>query len=199
VLQSPPLRQAAKRCRQFKRTASKKIHMKKNLLFILILLFFSCEKSQKKTVSTKLNYNDPIKIYSWDEYEKIIHKNPKQKIEIIDTICPFETKKAKLDIKKNKLVLYSYQCIEGTLDELNIAIKPYGMIAKEGNKTCTRPPEGFNYFCYEDLMRKEIEDRYGENWIDSIERVAIKNYVIKHPNEPYFEGGKDLRDEYIKK
>ena len=163
-------------------------------LAIVILLFLCCCKEPNKPKT-----NEPLKIYSWEEYEKVKRKNPKQKIEIIDTICPFETKRAKLDVKKNKLVLYSYSCIAGTLDELNLVIKPYGMIAKEGEKTCTRPPEGLNYYCYEDLMRKEIEYRYGENWIDSMETLAIKNYVIKNPDKPYFESGKDLRDKYIKK
>ncbi|QBZ98326.1 hypothetical protein [Flavobacterium sangjuense] len=170
----------------------------KNLTIVILIILLGCEKSQK-VVTAKPDSNGSIKIYSWEEYEKVIRKNPKQKIEIIDTICPFEIKKAKLDIKKNKLVLYSYDCIAGTLDELNIVIKPYGMIAKEGKRTCTGPPKGLNYFCYEDVMSKEIEDRYGQNWIDSMERTAIKNYVIKNPSKPYFEAGKDLRDEYIKK
>ena len=163
-------------------------------LAIVILFFLCCCKEPNKP-----KVNEPIKIYSWEEYEKIKAKNPKQQIKIIDTICPFETKKAEMDIKKNKLVFYSYACIAGTLDELNLLLKPYHIIAREGGKSCSRPPKGLNYYCYEDLMHTEIENRYGRKWTDSMETAAIKNYVIKNPDKPYFESGKDLRDKYIKK
>jgi hypothetical protein len=168
----------------------------KNLVIIIILIVLGCEKSPK-TVSRAPKSDDLIKIYSWDEYEKVKSKNPIQKIEIIDTICPFETKLAKRDIEKNKLTLYTYNCIAGTLDELNLILKPYNIIAKEGNKGCIRPPEGLNYFCYENLMWAEINKRYGEEWREKMEREAIKNYVIKHPDEPYFEDGIDLRKKYL--
>ena len=169
----------------------------KDLTILLLLLIFGCAKSNENTL-TPISHA-PVKVYSWKEYEDKTAENPTLKIIIVDTICPFETQRAETDIKKDKLILYSYACISETLDELNLVLKPYNITARVGNKSCIRPPEGFHYFCYEEVMYAEIERRHGQKWIDSMESVAIKNYVIKNPSQPYFEGGKDLREKYIKK
>lgn len=162
--------------------------MNKYGLIISLLLIISCRKA-----------DDTIKVYTWKEYEKALHKNPKQKIIIDDTICPFERKRALEDIKKGILVYQCYSPIPYfVMPELNILLRSHKITAIKGSSSCIPPPKGFTDNCYENIMWSEIEKRYGQEWIDSIEKLAVKNYVIKHPDVPYDENGIDLRTKYLK-
>ena len=160
----------------------------KNLAFILIFLFFSCKKS-----------DDSIKVYSWKEYIAAENKTPKKKIIVIDTICPFEIQRAKKDIAKNRLVYYCRESTPQAVKELNSITKKYNISSVYTGSSCIPPPEGFTEYCYENIMLAEIEKRHGKNWIDSLRTVALKNYMVKHPNEPYIENGIDLRAKYLNK
>lgn len=171
--------------------------------YLFLLLLFSCNKSVEpvKVNSSKeivVESVEPIKVYSWEEYEKAKSENPRRKLIVVDTICPYETKRAERDILKNRLAYYSRGYTEGVVDELNILTKKYGITAEYRTSSCIQAPEGFTEYCYENLMHKEIKKRYGVKWIDSLERIALKNYVIKHPNEPYNENGVDLRTKFLK-
>jgi hypothetical protein len=46
-------------------------------------------------------------------------------------------------------------------------------------------------------MRNELSKRFNKTWIDSMERIALKNYIIKNPTKPYIENGIDLREKYL--
>ncbi len=160
----------------------------KKFLIIITIIFFSCKKS-----------DDSIKVYSWKEYIEVESKRSKKKIIVVDTICPYETKRAKKDILKNILVYYCHNSTEGVIKELNILTKKHNIKTVYTTSSCIPAPNGFTENCYEDLMLNEINKRFGENWIDSLKSVALKNYVIKHPNEPYIEDGIDLRTKYLSK
>lgn len=168
----------------------------KNFAIIILFLIFGCENSTKSDLK-KPKSDPPIIAYNGDDYRTLSNKYPNRQITIVDTVCPFETKQANSDIKKNKLVYHSYTYIGEVLYELTILLKPYNITAKDGMTNCDRPPEGFKYKCYEQIMSAEIERRYGEKLIDSLMRIAIKNYIVKHPNEPFFEDGRDLRKQYL--
>lgn len=161
--------------------------MKNLLILILLALFISCN-----------NTNEQATAYSWKEYEKLKAENPNQKIIVIDTICPFETKRAKADILNNHFIYYCGNYPEEVVQELNNLMLPYHIEAKYRSYSCILPPKGFTENCYGQLMNDEVEKRYGEKWIDSLERLAVRNYVVKHPNQPYNENGIDLRTKFIK-
>jgi hypothetical protein len=161
----------------------------KKLIFIssFLLLLSSCNRSV-----------EPVKVYSWAEYENVKLENPDKKIIVVDTICQFETKRAEKDLLKNKLVYCCRNYPERVVAELNLITKKYNIETIHSLSSCIRPPEGFTLYCYEKVMEKEIIKRHGEKWIDSLEKVAVKYYVIKHPNEPYLVDGIDLRTKYLK-
>lgn len=172
--------------------------MKNYLSIILLFLFISCNNANEKA-NDIADKSKTANAYSWEEYENIKSKNPNQNINVIDTICPFETKKAKADIANGNLVYYCGNYPEVVVKELEILMLPYHIKAQYTSYSCIPPPKGFTENCYGQLMYDEIEKRYGEKWIDSLERLAVKNYVIKHPNQPYDENGIDLRTKFIKK
>ena len=167
---------------------SQKMIRKFIFIYSILFLLFSCNKSI-----------EPIKVYSWGEYEKAKSENPKRKIIVVDTICPYEIKRAKKDILKNKLVYKCWKYPDGVIEELNLLTGKYNITSIYRPSSCIPAPQGFTERCYENLMNKEIEKRHGEKWIDSLERIAVKNYVIKHPNESYEENGIDLRTKYLNK
>lgn len=160
----------------------------RKFLIIITIIFFSCKKS-----------DESIKVYSWKEYIEAESKTPKKKIIVVDTICPYEIERAKKDIQKNKLVYYSYNYPEEVVNELSILLKPFNITARKATNSCIAPPNGFKENCYQNLMYETIEKKYSRKWIDSIEKVALKNYVIKNPDKPYIENGIDLRTKYLKK
>lgn len=158
--------------------------MKKLLLLSLLLL--GCKRSNDVTSTL------PVTVYSWEAYERAKAKG--QPVIVVDTLCPSETKRAKADIARNRLVYFSPMYSGAVVDEMNRILTPYHMIAKASTGSCLSPPGGFDYGCYERVMYAEVKKRYGQKWIDSIERTAIKNYVLRHPDEPFYENGKDLRE-----
>lgn len=48
-------------------------------------------------------------------------------------------------------------------------------------------------------MTEEIWRKFGNNFIDSLFRIAQKEYIIENPNEEYIYDGVDLRAKYLGK
>ena len=166
----------------------------RNLSIIILLLLLSCQKSNEPESEGQ------IKVYSWKEYDIAASKKNGQEIIVVDTICPFELKRAESDIKNGKLIYTCYSPItDEVVKELDILLIPFGLRAKSGLHSCIVPPKGFKEYCYEQRMQKEIEKKYSQKWLDSLEKIALKNYVLKNPDQPYMENGIDLRTIYLKK
>ena len=161
----------------------------KKIAVVILLIIFGCEKSTKPIT----NSHNPVTVYTWDEYEKAKRQNPKRKIIVIDTICPFAINEAQKHIKNDSLVYYSRSYTPEVVEELKILLKPYRVFPEYRSTSCILPPEGFSDNCYGKTMDNEIAKRFGENWIDSMQRVALKNYIIKNPDKPYIEDGIDIR------
>jgi hypothetical protein len=157
--------------------------------FAILLLFSLVSCNNEKS----------IKVYSWKEYNKALERYPKEEILVIDTICQWETKLAEKQIQKDSVVFYSYHYTPEVIEELKILLKPYNIFPKYHVSSCIAAPEGFTEHCYEKRMNKEITKRFGENWIDSLERKALRNYVIKNPGKPYIENGIDIRKKLLSK
>ena len=143
---------------------------------ILIFTFFISISS--------CNRDKPLKIYSQIDY----YKNKDTNIIIIDTFCINQKKKALNDIKKGKLTYFLMQppyLFFGSNKEMEGLLAKYDIGIDSTLTTCLRPPKGFSFYCYENIMEKEIKKRYGENFIDSLRNIAEINYIHKHPNKIY--------------
>ncbi len=109
-------------------------------------------------------------------------------IKVIDTSCINEEKKAAADIKNGKVV---YCFFNGMTEmyrsnkEMKELLLEYNIQIDSALTSCILPTRGFRRNCYISVMKKEIEKRYGKNFIDSIRALAEKKYVLTHPNVIY--------------
>ncbi|MCL9810081.1 energy transducer TonB [Flavobacterium luminosum] len=150
----------------------------KLILLTIILILVSCEK--KKNISEIKISSDSIIVKSIDEF----YKTKSKKVKIVDTLCIFEQKRAQEDVKKNKLV-YTLHYGIGVYDfsnfEMNELLAKHSITLDTILIPCSRPPKGFKWYCYSELMNKEIEKRFGEKFIDSLRNIADRKFVENNP------------------
>lgn len=165
------------------------------ILFVTALAFTSCDnkKTEPKELAKFDKNGNPI-VYSEEVYAQMWTKNRNLKVTVIDTFCINQKARAAEDIKKGKLVYFGFHPYE--FKKMTKILDGYGIETKEYLRRDVRIG-GFDPYCYEDEMYKEINRKYGENFIDSIFRVAQKEYILEHPDKEYFEDGIDLREKYL--
>lgn len=138
--------------------------------------FESKSESLYKTKSDTISDSTYIKRAKWIEEEK----------KYWDSTCHAETKRAKADIKKNKLVYFHYF---GMVDEqkgnaeMNELLKKYNIDIDSALSYCTVPSNVQN--CYPKIMRAEINRKFGSKFIDSLRSVAEVQYIKKYPDKVY--------------
>ncbi|WP_265429706.1 hypothetical protein [Chryseobacterium sp. YIM B08800] len=102
----------------------------------------------------------------------------------LDSACQEETKRAKDDIRKNKLVFFHYfgmvEQYKGNI-EMNELLKKYNIEVDSALTYCTVPLNLQN--CYANVMSKEIDKRFGSKFIDSLRNVAEIKYIRKNPDK----------------
>lgn len=158
-------------------------------IVVLFTLLFSCKENKIEY----FNYNRVV--YNQDDYLDLWMKDKTIKVEIIDTFCENQTKKAIRDIANNQLTYYdTYGYYEH--EELRELLKKYDIETKRYNRNCVRVAS-FNLYCYQDLMKNEIEKRYGDTFLDSLWKIAEKNFVLKYPDSLYIKDGRDIREKYL--
>lgn len=126
--------------------------------------------------SDTVSVEDSIKRAQWDEEER----------KYLDSACQSETEKANLDIKKNKLVYFHYFGMVEQYNgdaEMTELLKKYNIEVDLAFTSCTVPYHLQN--CYAQIMRKEIDRKFGPNFIDSLREVSKLEYVKKNPNKIY--------------
>lgn len=152
--------------------------------FIIMISYFvllSCHKKKEKTVESKL----PI-IYNIDVYRDLKNK----KVKIIDTSCINGTKRSEQDIKKGNLAYLYYppmfRYFRGE-EEFKTLLKENNIKLIMGFSSCCKlgTPKGFKENCYEKIMAKEIEKRFGTNFIDSLKKVGDIRFILKNPETIY--------------
>jgi len=163
------------------------------LLFIISFILFSCEKKTETEKFPKHDKNGKIIVYNADEYYKLWSKNRNIKVTIIDTFCSNQKKRAIKDIKNGKLIYFGFHPYE--FPKMTKMLSKYGIETKKHLRSCLRFGS-FEPYCYQEEMHKEINKKYGENFIDSIFKIAQREYVIENPNVEYIEDGIDLREKY---
>lgn len=103
-----------------------------------------------------------------------------------DSACQEETKKAKEDIRKNKIVFFHYfgmvEQYKGNR-EMNELLKKYNIEVDSVLTYCTVPSNLQN--CYANVMSEEIDRKFGSKFIDSLRNIAEIEYVKKNPDKIY--------------
>ena len=134
----------------------------KNIIVIIcfILLTFSCNKKEEKKVVEK-------KLTQDEQY------------------CENGRKKAISDIKKNKIVCHNYKGFAGEVEFAEMLSK-FGIEVKDGHVGCLTWIDKNGQHCYAKIMKNEIERKYGIHFVDSIQKLAEKEYVLKNPNLVWF-------------
>jgi hypothetical protein len=103
----------------------------------------------------------------------------------LDFLCKAETKRAEKDINDNKLTYFHFLGFVNQYDsdlEFNALLLKNNIKIDSVSYFCTA--EELEY-CYPNRMFQEIENRYGENFLDSLRYIADKQFIIKHPNKIY--------------
>ena len=164
--------------------------MKVIMIIILSLVLNSCNKNE---TLDKYDKNGNLIVYNEQVYAEMWAKNRNLKVTIIDTFCINQKERAIKDIKKGRLVYFGYNNYEFKI--LSKMLLKYGIESKESLRRDVKL-EGFEPYCYENEMYKEINRKFGKNFIDSISEIAKKEFVKINPNIEYIEDGVDLRKKY---
>lgn len=155
-----------------------------SILLILLSLVLSCKKDTTKDTINK----NPGKL------EILSQKDFDDKVEIIDTFCIAETKRAEEDIKNGRLVLSvdNFHVLHGlSLHDKNKSIikelAKYKVLLDTTPHfhTCIRH-RADNFFdteCYNKFMKQEIEKKYGENFINSVIAIVQQNHITSFPDK----------------
>ncbi len=167
-----------------------------NKVLVLFLLTFILTSCNRKKELEKFDKKGNLIVYSEEVYMNMWIKNRNLKVTVIDTFCINQKSRAIRDIKNGKLVYFGYHPRE--FKKMSKMLSKYGIEIKEHLARCVRKG-GFEPYCYHEEMYKEINRKYGENFIDSIFKIAQKEYVLENPNVEYMEDGIDLREKYILK
>lgn len=168
------------------------------ILFLAIFALNSCNQKgnvKMKVELKKYDENGKLIVYSEEKYAKMWTKNRNLNVTVIDTFCINQKSKAVEDIKNGKLIYFGLHPKE--FKRMTEILTKYGIETKELTRRDVGMP-GFEPYCYQNLMYNEIDRKYGENFIDSIFKVAQKEYVLANPNVEYMEDGIDLREKYLK-
>lgn len=164
---------------------------------MVFITFFTLISCNQKVESKRYDEKGKLIIYNEEEYFKLVMlKGKKISFTIVDTFCTNQRARAVKDIKNGKLVFYGFYPRE--YKKMSKILSKYGIEMKEQSQS-DLTFGGFRPYCYEDKMYEEICSKYGNRFIDSIFKVAQKEYVIENPEDEYIEDGIDLRKKYLNK
>jgi hypothetical protein len=165
--------------------------MKKLLIVtILSLILNSCDKKTETEKLAKFDKNGKIIVYSEEVYTKMWMENRNLNVTVIDTFCKNQKSKALKEIENGKLVYFGFHPREFPM--MTKILGQFGIETKEHLGRSVRMGE-FDPYCYQDEIYNEIIRKFGGNFIDSIFKVAQKEFIIENPNIEYIEDGIDLR------
>lgn len=159
-------------------------------IFIVSVIVISCVEKSESNSLAKFDKNGKRIVYSEEVYSKMWIENKDLDVTVIDTFCINQKSRALRDIKNGKLVYFGFHPRE--FPKMTEILSQFGIETKEHLRRCIRIG-GFEPYCYQDEMDREISRKYGENFIDSIFKVAQKEFILENPNVEYIEDGIDLR------
>ncbi|NMH26980.1 hypothetical protein [Flavobacterium silvaticum] len=161
-----------------------------SIILFLSLFIISCNKERELQ---RHDINGRLIVYNEEVYANMWAKNRKLNVTVVDTFCINQKTRASDDIKNGKLIYFSPPALE--FEKLKNILKVYGIETRKIYTRCARLG-GFEPYCYEIEMQHEIEKRYGRQFIDSLSEIALKEFVIENPDQPWIKDGVDLRKKY---
>jgi len=164
----------------------------KAIVTIVVLCLFLCSCSDKEALDKYDKYGNLI-VYNSQVYSEMWIKDRNLKVTVIDTFCINEKRRAVEDIKRGKLICFDFQPLGH--QKLVKLLSKHGIEFEEHLRSCVRLG-GFEPYCYQDEMYREINRKFGESFIDSLSEVAKKEFVLENPEMEYMEDGIDLREKY---
>lgn len=123
-------------------------------------------------------------------------KNEDLKVKIVDTACINGQKRAISDINAGKLY-YFHSNVLYEWEEMAKLLSTYNIEFKDNISSCIAPLSDFKYDCYEQVMWSEIDKKIGKSTIDSLWKIAERNFVLKYPDSVYIKDGIDIRKKYF--
>lgn len=120
-----------------------------------------------------------------------MNKGQELKVKVIDTFCINEKRRAVEDIKRGKLICFDFQPL-GHEKFIKLLTK-HRIKFDEHLRYCVRFG-GFEPYCYQYEIYREINRKFGEGFIDSLSEAAKKEFVLENPEMEYIEDGIDLRE-----
>ena len=142
----------------------------------------------------KFDKNGKLIVYSEEVYAKMWIKNKNLNVTVIDTFCINQKSKALKDIKNGKLIYFGFHPRE--FPKMTKILSKFGIETKEHLARSVRIG-GFEPYCYENEMYNEINRKYGQNFIDSIFKIAQKEFILENPNVEYMADGIDLKKKIL--
>lgn len=144
------------------------------ICFLIIPIFLSCRTNihsiQKRDLSPTSNDSS----------------SEKNLVDISNLECKEQINKAHSDIAIGNLSythMYGEVLMYRSDIEMDSLLSKYQISSRNTLVYCTRPDEEQN--CYGKEMEKEIQRKYGNNFIDSLRHLAEISYAIKYVNEIY--------------
>jgi hypothetical protein len=142
-----------------------------------------------------------LSFYSFSFCQVDVRKeNKDEEIDTLDENCLKEIKRAKEDIKNNKIVftrIFHLIDLYPRKFEMDSLLKQSNISVVEGYGSCFHTP-GIRKHCYKEEMDKEISKRFGSKFIDSIYDIAERIYVQKHINDTFKYEDCDRNNSYYK-
>jgi len=144
------------------------MNIKLILLLTLILTIVACNDKRMKSV------------------EDSVHPS--------DTICIKEISQAKTDFKNNKLVYCNYvgnivwQALRAE-NEMQSLLKQNGIEYQDESSPCVIQ-DNRNYHCYCEFMQEKINEKFGDNFTDSLLYKADSLWIMKNRDKVFDCGSK---------
>jgi len=155
-------------------------------LICIFLALVSCNK--KHEAANEKTHNDSVIVYN----EADLYKIKTGKIKVIDTSCLLAEKRAGKEISEAKwtyTLVYGMGLHDYSNREMKSLLSGHSIALDSFLSPCARPPKGFRWHCYADLMNRAIEKRFGEKFIDSLRHIADIRFINNNPHfiMPFYE------------
>lgn len=160
-------------------------------IFFVAMTFLGCKNDSKNEHLEVLKKSlDTVSIndfYSYSDYRMFILK--KNKAITYKELCEIDSIKVQMDVAKNKLAFFSHYSENRpfkSLEKMSEVLKEeYHINTIEIPHSCIINDSSAYAECYEKLMRKAINKKHGDNFIDKIKRRLDSIYYYENRDKVY--------------
>ncbi len=157
-----------------------------SIIILITICFAACDNSSEVRL-----------VYSPAEFMEVTNKYPNAQIKIIDSQCIKESYNALKDVRNDSLVFFC-DSFDYAFSEKKTTFKKYGIKVKHYQGTDFGRVEGFEQGCYYSIMMSFVQNKLGENRIDSLIFESEKRFAFKNQDCVFIRDGEDVRKLYLK-